>query len=219
MVHLSVAHCLVQDHAYPASPAFYLGNIAPDAIHMRPGTDQQDKYVVHLVDQDGLHREQLHALLAQGGAAQPAEKRAFISGYAAHILTDVAWRAEVILPFRRPRVERMPYAELRTLYYNECDKLDYDLYDEQPWRPEVWELLRRAQAEDVRLGKGDPLLTAAEIDAWRVRTLGWFDPHRGASFRGEAAYQPQYITRAQVRPFVPQTAASIAAQLPELRRS
>ena len=30
-----------------ASAAFYLGSIAPDAIHMRPGTDGKDKQVVH----------------------------------------------------------------------------------------------------------------------------------------------------------------------------
>ena len=208
MVHLSVAYHLIQDHGYPASPAFYLGSLAPDAIHMRPGTDQKDKYVVHLVDQNGFQHERLQALLTQGDAAQPAERQDLIAGYAAHILTDVAWRTEVLLPFRRPRVERMPYAELRTLYYNETDKLDFDLYDEQPWRPEVWELLRVAQAQDVGLGEGTLLLTAAEVDAWRTRTLGWFDAHRE-----KADYQPQYITRDQVWPFIPQTAASIAAQL------
>ena len=211
MVHLSVARCLAQDHRYPDSPAFYLGSIAPDAIHVRPDTDQKDKHVVHLVDADGPHLDRLRALLASGEAAQACGGRAFVAGYAAHILTDVAWRAEIILPFRRPRVERMPYAELRALYYNECDKLDLDLYDEQPWRPAVWELLRAAQAQDVGL-EGEPLLlTADEIDGWRVRTLGWFDAHRD-----KAGYRPQHITRERVWPFIRQAADQVAAQLADL---
>ena len=54
MVHLSVAHLLIRDHGYPASPAFYLGSIAPDAIHARPGTESRDKRRVHLVGEGGL---------------------------------------------------------------------------------------------------------------------------------------------------------------------
>ena len=102
----------------------------------------------------------------------------------------------------------MPYAELRALYYNECDKLDLDLYDERPWRAAVWEKLRVAPARDVGLAGEPPLLTASEIDAWRVRTLGWFDAHRD-----KAHYEPQYITRELVWPFIPRTAAQIAVQL------
>jgi hypothetical protein len=211
MVHLSVAHRLVQDHGYPADPEFYLGSIAPDAIHERAGTDRKDKFAVHLVDANGPHLDRLRALLASGKAAQPSRERAFVAGYTAHILTDMAWRTEIILPFRRPRVERMPYSELRALYYNECDKLDLDLYDEQPWRVEVWELLRAAQAQDVGLEGEPPLLTADEIDGWRVRTLGWFDANRD-----KAGYQPQYITRERVWPFIHQAAAQVAAQLADL---
>jgi hypothetical protein len=213
MVHLAVAHCIIHDHDYTASPAFYLGSIAPDAIHMRPGTDAKDKHAVHLVGRDGPNLDRLRALLAQGETARQGQ---FAAGYAAHILTDVAWRTDVILPFRRPRVEQMPYAELRALYYNECDKLDLDLYDEQPWRPAVWEMLRAAKAREIGLAGEPPLLTADEVDAWRIRTMGWFDAYRGASFRGEAAYQPQVITREQVWAFIPRTAAQIAAQLAEL---
>ena len=103
------------------------------------------------------------------------------------------------------------YPELRTLYYNECDKLDLDLYDEQPWRPEVWEMLRLAEARGIGLENEPPLLTADEVDGWRVRTLGWFDVHRE-----KAAYQPKHITRERVWPFIPETAARVAAQVADL---
>jgi hypothetical protein len=177
---------------------------------MRPGTDQKDKHVVHMVDESGPRLDQVRALLEEEQPTENANSWALIAGYAAHVLTDVAWRAEIILPFRRPLVERMPYSELRTLYYNETDRLDFDLYDEQPWRPTVWEKLQAAQAQDVHL-EGATLLTADEIDAWRVRTLGWFEAHRE-----KANYTPQQITREGVWPFIPRTAARVAAQLAEL---
>ena len=101
-----------------------------------------------------------------------------------------------------------PAPALRALYYDETDRLDFDLYDEQPWRPAVWELLRAARAADVGLAGEPPLLTADEIDAWRARTLGWFDAHRD-----KADYEPRFITRELVWPFIPRTAAQIAAQL------
>jgi hypothetical protein len=217
MVHLAVAHSLIHEHGYPDRPAFYLGSLAPDAIHVRPGTDQSDKHVVHLVGQDGLQRERLRAFLAQGRAVQhpgeetPDDRAHFVAGYAAHVLTDVAWRAEIILPFRRPRVECLPYQELRTLYYNECDRLDFDLYDERPWRPAVWEKLRAARAREIGLDGEPPLLTADEVDGWRARTLGWYDAHRE-----KASYEPQHITRELVWPFIPRTAAQIATQIADL---
>ena len=77
MVHLSVAHCLIQDHGYPDSPTFYLGSIAPDAIHVRPGTAQKEKHVVHLVDQSGFQHERLRALLVQEAGTEQTEPRAF----------------------------------------------------------------------------------------------------------------------------------------------
>lgn len=137
----------------------------------------------------------------------------FAAGYAAHILTDVIWREETILPFRKRLVDHIPYPELRALYYNECDKNDLDLYDEQPWRAQVWQELRTAQAQDVSADHVT-LLIAREVDAWRARTLGWFDAHRE-----KADYQPQYITCDRIRTFIPEAAARVAAQLAELGSS
>ena len=207
MVHLSVAHGLIEDHGYPDCPDFYLGSIVPDAIHMRPGTNGQDKRTVHLRGENGLDLDRLRALLGDGDEERSEEARAFLLGYAAHVLTDVLWREETILPFRKRFVGHISYPELRTLYYDECDKLDLDLYDEQPWRPQVWEALRIAPARDVSLA-GVRLLSASEVDAWRTRTLGWFDAHRE-----KAAYQPQQITRDLVWPFIPRAAAHVAATL------
>jgi hypothetical protein len=210
MVHLSVAHRLVERYGYPPSSAFYLGSVAPDAIHKRPGTDRADKLAVHLVGEGGLDGGRLCALLSrrgQGtdGAAPIADMAA---GYAGHVLTDVYWREDLILPFRAQHEERllrqqMSVDELRALYYNECDKVDLELYDRQPWRPEVWALLRAAQACDV-----DGLLSGDEIEGWRDRVLSWFEANRH-----KAGYTLQYLTLERVLAFVEDAAARVHERL------
>ena len=215
MVHLSVAHRLVERYGCLPSPALYLGSIAPDAIHKRSDTDRQDKLSVHLVGKDGLDEARLRAFLAQqsraeGDAADVAVGYAtdIAIGYVGHILTDVYWRADVLLPWRAQFEERlqrneMPVAELRALYYNECDKVDLDLYDQQPWRPEVWALLRAARARDL-----DGLLSADEIAGWRDRVLAWFDDNRH-----KALYTAQYLTLERVLAFVDDAAARVHERL------
>jgi hypothetical protein len=212
MVHLSVAHLLIQDHGFPASPAFYLGSIAPDAIHARPGTERPDKLAVHLIGEHGPELGRLKTLLAEGRATAGGHPVAsgFAAGYVSHVLTDDTWREEALLPFRKRFVGQIPYPELRALYYQECDKNDLDLYDEQPWRPQVWKWLRIAQARAVSVGEVS-LLSVGEVDGWRHRVLGWFDAHRD-----RADYQPQQITRELMQSFIPAATARVAAQMAEL---
>jgi hypothetical protein len=215
MVHLSIAHRLVERYGYPSSPAFYLGSIAPDAIHKRAGTDRRDKLDVHLIGEGGLDESRLRAFLAD--SEERVDGGVLALGYAAHVLTDVRWREDILLPFRAQHEERlrrdetsrneMSVAELRTLYYNECDKVDLDLYDRQPWRPEVWALLRAVRARDL-----DGLLTAGEIAAWRDRVLVWFDDNRH-----RADYTPQYLTLDRILTFVDQAATRVYRQLERSR--
>jgi hypothetical protein len=210
MVHLSIAHQLVERYGYPSSPAFYLGSVAPDAIHKRPNTDRGNKLAVHLVGEGGLDEGRLCALLSRRGqgtddAASIADMAA---GYAAHVLTDVYWREDLILPFRARHEERLLRAqmsvdELRALYYAECDKVDLELYDRQPWRPQVWALLRAARARDV-----DGLLSADEIAGWQDRVLSWFEANRH-----KAGYTLQYLTLERVLAFIDDTAARVHERL------
>jgi hypothetical protein len=212
MVHLSVAHRLVERYGYPSTPAFYLGSIAPDAIHKRAGTDRADKFDVHLIGKDGLDVDQLRAFLsrqsetpAEAGDVGRAADTAM--GYVGHILTDIRWREDVVLRFRAPFHERllrheMAVAELRALYYRECDKVDLELYDQQPWRPEVWGLLRAAQARSL-----DGLLTASEIAGWRDRVLSWFEANQH-----KADYTPRYLTLERVLTFIDDAAVYVHDQ-------
>jgi hypothetical protein len=201
MVHLSVAHCLVRFHGYPSSPAFYLGNVAPDAIHARAGSDRRDKNAVHLAG-DGADQLSGVRHLVEKEWPSPDEA-AFAVGYSAHILTDRYWREVIFGRFIAALDAPLPRHELRTLYYNECDKVDLDLYDRQSWRRDVWALLRAAQASDF-----EGLLSREEIGQWQERVLSWFDQNR---HKGD--HMSRYISTASVLDFIVAAAAHVHEQL------
>ncbi len=50
MVHLAVAVQLAARHDQFPSPAFLLGSLSPDAIHMRPDSVGDDKEKTHLTN-------------------------------------------------------------------------------------------------------------------------------------------------------------------------
>ncbi len=213
MIHLSIAHHLVETYGYLSCPAFYLGSIAPDAIHIRAGTGRADKLAVHFIGQDGIDLDRVQALIARDRLGD-----GLTTGYAAHVLTDVYWRETVILPFRAQHEERLSRGEmavddLRTLYYDECDKVDLDLYDREPWRPQVWELLRSARARDLGgllagVGLSGVDLSAHEIERWRDRVLLWFEINRH-----KADYTLQYLTLERVLAFIDEATTRVHEQL------
>jgi hypothetical protein len=187
MVHLAIAVQLAaRQGRFPSAP-FLLGSISPDAIHMRPNVSPVDKAATHLKDLPATpNHDEIRALL-EGHSDMPA----FTAGYAAHVLTDRLWVAEVVEAFWA----RVPEAKQDTrhrLYYQQTDQVDFNLYHHAPWRPEVWERLGVAESVDF-----PPLLSAGEIAGWRDRTLRWFEEPRN-----EPGITPEYITDAVVGDFI-----------------
>ncbi len=208
MVHLAIA---VRTHELIGSeppPAFLLGSIAPDAIHMRPNTTRSDKQKTHLLSDVSGPQDQFINRLLDRYRARGQEAIDFAEGYVAHILVDRAWTETVLDPFRRQLSAAIPHAELRSLYYQESDQMDFDLYHKMPWRPAVWGLL--AQAQPIEF---EPLLTADEIARWRDRTLNWFE-----SLKHEPMIEPAYITTVLVQAFILETANTLAPDLREWKQ-
>jgi hypothetical protein len=170
MVHFAVAVGLGERSGHFPSPAFLLGSIAPDSIHMRPEAVRGDKAVTHLDSPaDTPDHARLRALVEQYKTAVDPYP-SFTAGYAAHILTDRYWIETVIEPFRASAPQTFDGAEGRKFYYQETDQADYNLYQRSPWQPEVWSHLAAAEAPDYL-----PLLSNVEINLWRERTLRWFE--------------------------------------------
>jgi hypothetical protein len=203
MVHLTIA---VRTHELIGSeptPAFLLGSIAPDAIHMRPNTTRGDKQRTHLVSSASDPEDQQICRLLDRYRTRGNEAIDFAEGYVAHVLVDRAWTESVPELLRGRLPAAMPHAERRSLYYQEADQIDFDLYHQMPWRPTVWALLAQARPIDF-----EPLLAADEIARWRDRTLNWFE-----SLKQEPMIEPVYVTAAVVQAFVLETASMLAKHL------
>ncbi len=138
-----------------------------------------------------------HSSGQYAGATEPLVQ--FTAGYVAHILTDRLWLRTVIPSLQAQLPSDIDPDAARTLYYEETDQIDFNLYHHSPWRPMVWAQLAAAIAPQY-----DPLLSAPEIDLWRQRTLRWFD-----TLKQEPGITPTYITDAVVEGFIRQAVDEI----------
>lgn len=201
MVHLAVA---VKMYGVDSSGDFLLGNISPDAIHMRPHTELQDKLHVHLTDIPAQRYERVRQLLVRQQSSEiDAQGNGFAAGYAAHLLTDTLWQEVVITPFHQHAPEKLAYSAKRKLYYRETDQNDFDLYHRMPWRGAVWAALSQTTPVDF-----EPFLTCAEITQWRDRVLKWFE-----DTGKEPKIEPVYISYDDTLGFIERAAAEVKSVL------
>jgi len=204
MIHLAIAVELGRVYPQCMSPAFLLGSIAPDSIHMRPNATGDDKQATHLIAEGSRFAENddLHNLINQHHLAQPPLPL-FTLGYVVHILTDNFWKQTVIDSFRAKLPQELDHAAYRRLYYQETDQLDFNLYHHAAWRPDVWDRLAAADAVDF-----PPLLTASEIGGWCDRTLRWF-----TELKEEPGIIPEYLTDSLAQDFVAKAAGYVGTHL------
>ena len=204
MVHLGVA-----DRYFAGSPVpdpFVLGSVAPDAIHMRKGTDREDKLRTHFGGKETTP-DQLERHYAQWIGRSPSEEwMLYVRGYFAHILTDYLWGLRVYADFKdQAQQNGIPESEIKTGYYIDTDGVDFALYEASVWKKDLWESLVRVPACAM-----DPLLSEQEIDAWRTRTTHWFE-----DASNKPANPPRFITREIVEVFIEQAGGEIRTILDE----
>lgn len=201
MVHLAVADLLVQNgFLMPEDPsAYYLGSIAPDAIHMRENPQKDAKQISHLNARDPENIGNIAAFIRDfpryeaGGASYD-----FLLGYAVHLLTDVYWKEGFFNGFcSRYEADPQPAQDRSAAYYNDTDVADISLYNTLPRRKELWALLRAARGCDL-----PGLVSGEEVDRWNARTLDWYDVPR--------SYLPvRYATEASIRDYIQLAAGKI----------
>jgi hypothetical protein len=194
MVHLAVSRRVRELNGIAVTPAYLLGSLSPDAIHMRAGSTRTDKDHTHLLD---LPDRRSYRPIHDFWQSRPGE---FAQGYASHLLADRMWMQPQWQPFLRLAPGGASPQEMTRRYYAETDWIDLDLYTRMPWRQEAWEQLAAAQAVDLH-----PLLNADEIDRWRTRTLDWYEEHKG-----DALNEPVLITPSIVAEFIESAARRIA---------
>jgi hypothetical protein len=197
LVHFAVGLSIHERLGREVTPEFLLGSIAPDAIHTRPNTTRPDKRHTHLLDTgDPWPKPARHWLGEQPSDDPPYVE--LVRGYATHLLTDRFWARSIVDPYRQ-QVQGLAEDRLKALYYRELDQIDMNLYRHAPWRPGVWQKLAAARAQDI-----PELLSAQEIDRWRVITLGW-----GELPEKDPGIMPEHITEAQVERFIDEAAKMV----------
>jgi len=173
MIHLAVAR-EVQKKVMIRDPRdFYVGNIAPDAIHMRENTTLKDKSVVHLYvkdfkDDDRMLRDIRDFYTGEILSDRSDRHREFTLGYCSHLITDYIWFHTIFRRFEKSMPDMDDEDFIRAAYYYDTDHLDTKLYYWSDWTPSVMQILSRGR------GSSNRFLSEAEIDEWTERTLKWF---------------------------------------------
>ena len=169
MVHLAVANLLVEKIDIHDLAGFFLGSISPDAVHMRANYVRDDKGVSHLMTDVDKEQWLIDAIefTKKGILADDA----FAIGYGVHCITDDIWGKTLYHEYRQKySADEAPLQDEVRAYYNDTDKLDFELFEKYQPRSAIWELMKNADAVDV-LG----LVTKEEVEKWKIRTLHWYD--------------------------------------------
>lgn len=195
-LHLWVAERAAQLAGLPISGRYLLGNLAPDAIHMRSDTDRSDKDRTHLREPNWNSAwDNSRILLRQ------AKGDAYLIGCALHVLVDYLW---ILGPWKNFRNGLTPEEnqQWRKLYYQDCDAIDRWLH-QQGNSQALWNAVLKAPTADYL-----DLVSAGEVDEWRK--------DRYENLRHSRQMQPaRHITLTIAQNFVEAAAQGLARELVE----
>ncbi|CAM4161634.1 zinc dependent phospholipase C family protein [Paenibacillus alkaliterrae] len=203
MVHISIAEKIFRHKGMEINADFLLGSIAPDAIHMREHTTREDKRRTHFGMNEESNVEDLFQIklrLFFDSYHTDKQQYWFAKGYIAHVLTDLIWLHTVYRDFRTSIADN-PMADERSVYYAETDQVDFNLFQNEPWRPEMWDILSNAVSVGV-----PGMLSAEEVEKWKARTLLWF-----TDSSKEPGVKPEYITEEKVQLFIRDTSNQLVS--------
>jgi len=193
MVHLLAAWAWAQDKPeLKSNPDYYLGAISPDAIHIRDGNDKSHKNEIHLNNWRTPDPDRVLSYWK-------THHSAFDIGYGMHVLLDGQWTVNfrqnapgVLMSDGRPNPE---------IYYRDTCVTDFDFYSQSPLSMHLMELAERGKAPEEH-----PLLTAAEIDAWRRDIVAFYRrpcPKEGPAQFIDCAFVEDFLSRCN--PLIDQT--------------
>ncbi len=175
------------------SRLYYIGAIAPDGIHARPGATRDDKRRVHLAStEEQPLSERLHSIQEFWTAHEHLVDASLLTGWVTHLVTDSIWSRHLVRGVWAEATQGWSHEQRTRRYYDEADKVDFILYRTAPWRRHVWE-----SVADRIIPDAADLLTSEEITAWRDRLLRWF-----TELKEEPNVELSVITMNRVRRFV-----------------
>jgi hypothetical protein len=195
-------------------PAYFLGSLAPDAVHFRPGFIPAYKAVSHLCP-DGETWGKVENLDAWWDKVlayfRKSEQTDFLRGYCVHVLADVCNGHVFWIPFRQKVLDGTAtdynhiYEDARYQEYRrEAVEADIRLYHTFPQREAVWAQLEKARGVEL-----PGLVSAEEVERIRENILY----RQYAQSKMAASTTSVYVTDENTRAFLTGAAETIAAAL------
>jgi len=156
MTHLYIAQKIAESFPRLAAdyPQFFLGTLAPDAVHFREGFTGDDKKKSHLVVGDEKwgqvtnDTEWIDSVLSFLQARKKSENRDFVYGYVIHILADVYNNIHVWSPFLEKHPAEWGKTGYESLYHTESARIDLKLSQDFAHKAEVWKWLEESSCFD-----------------------------------------------------------------------
>jgi hypothetical protein len=186
-------------------PQYYLGSLAPDAVHFRADFDPTDKKVSYLcvgderwgeISNNDAWAENIKEFLAKYAETENMD---FIYGFCVHCLSDLRNNIDIWSPFKLKYYGSLLMSDYGSGYDGDGikkfheDDLDADLrlYFDSDFRDEIWEHLSKAKGVTVA-----GVVSEDELNAIRDHILykQYKDRRRDASFTGSFITYPDYLS-------------------------
>ena len=177
MTHLIISKNIseVFENQIESLPQFYLGSIAPDAVHYRANYISDYKKASHLITGTEMwgmityYDEWKHNVVAFLNKNKKSEYHDFILGYCCHILVDLYNTINIWTPFRLKYADELKKG-FGNLHHQENYKLDIELALTFEGRNDFWLHLANSTSIDL-----PPIITATEIDKHKDSILySWY---------------------------------------------
>ena len=177
MTHLHIAKNIHQ--RFPETirdlPQFYLGNVAPDAVHNRAGYRSDYKKASHLcvgdeswglITNNGEWTESVLNFLYEN---RNSNDYSFVLGYSCHILSDIYNNITVWTPYRLENHNELTKGYIN-LYHQESGKVEIELALREDNKENFWVHLEKAKSVSI-----NDIIFAEEIEIHKENILNnWY---------------------------------------------
>jgi|GEM_PF-2582171 len=163
IIHLDLLFQLQEHQLLNINPELLLGNLSPDAIHMRLNQTWSDKAKTHFYQQADISYQL--AIQTAMSALESTDPN-FCRGYLIHLYTDYLWRDQIYTTFFNTYKTSMERSQLHALYYKEMQHLDQIQFSQANWLEQAQNSLKAA-----KIPEAFPLLTKDELNSWRSKIL------------------------------------------------
>lgn len=220
MVHMCIARKVIElnPNTVKDLPQYYLGSLAPDAVHFRTNFEPKDKKVTHLCVGDerwgeiSNNEDWASNVINFIDENRDSENMDFIYGYCIHILTDMRSNVDFWSPFKLKFYNSLKIPDYGSLYDSEAINIlnvddiyaDIRLYQTSEFQSELWDILSKANGITL-----DGIAYEDEINKIRDNIL--YNQYKDKSI--DKSYVGKFITYEDYLNFIDKTAKIITGML------